>query len=44
MVEANAPPPQLSSPQAQLTVEEAGLEEIDEEVDIGSTTPLINDE
>ena len=39
--------PLVSSPMPQFTTEEAGVEELDEEdedVDIGSTTPLMNDD
>ena len=39
--------PLVSSPMPQFTAEEAGVEEIDEEyedVDIGSTTPVLNDD
>ena len=46
-IEADAIPstPQVSSPMPQFTVEEAGVEEIeDEDVDIGCTTPVMNDD
>ena len=38
--------PQVSSPTPQFTAEEAGIEEmeVDEDVDIGCTTPLMNDD
>src|SRR3954468_23958470 len=37
--------PKVSSPMPQFDAEEAGVEEIDDEdVDIGSTTPLMNDD
>ena len=39
--------PLVSSPMPQFTTEEAGFEEIveqDEDVDIGSTTPILNDD
>ena len=39
--------PLVSSPMAQFTAEEAGVEEIDEEdeyMDIGCSTPILNDE
>ena len=39
--------PIVSSPMPQFTAEEAGVEELDEQnsdVDIGSTTPLMNDD
>ena len=39
--------PQVSSPLPQFTAEEAGVEEIekeDEDVDIGCTTPVMNDD
>src|SRR3954466_1968601 len=34
----------VSSPMPQFDAEEAGVEEIDEDVDIGSTTPVMNDD
>ena len=48
-IEADAIPstPIVSSPMPQFTAEEAGVEELDEQnsdVDIGSTTPLMNDD
>src|SRR3954471_11651479 len=46
-IEADVIPstPQASSPMPQLDAEEAGVEEIDnEDVDIGSTTPVMNDD
>src|SRR3954471_24039586 len=46
-IEVDAIPsaPQVSSPMPQFDDEEAGVEEIDEEdVDIGSTTPVMNDD
>src|SRR3989337_3794418 len=48
-IEADAFPstPIASSPMPQFTAEEAGVEELDEQnsdVDIGSTTPLMNDD
>ena len=37
--------PAVSSPMPQFTAEEVGIEEIeDEDVDIGSTTPAMNDD
>ena len=37
--------PVISSPMPQFTAEEAGVEEIeDEDVDIGCTTPVMNDD
>ena len=37
--------PTVSSPMPQFTAEEAGIEEIeDEDVDIGCTTPVMNDD
>ena len=38
--------PQVSSPMPQFTVEEAGVEEmeVDEDVDIGCTTPMMNND
>ena len=48
-IEVDAIPstPIVSSPMPQFTAEEAGVEELDEQnsdVDIGSTTPLMNDD
>src|SRR4051812_31443346 len=46
-IEVDAIPstPQVSSPMPQFDAEEAGVEEIDnEDVDIGSTTPVMNDD
>ena len=44
-VEAFPSMPVISSPMPQFTAEEAGVEEIeDEDVDIGCTTPVMNDE
>ena len=46
-VEAFPSPPVVSSPMPQFTAEEAGVEEIeneDEDVDIGCTTPVMNDD
>src|SRR4051812_38367018 len=45
-IEADAIPSTLmvSSPMPQFDAEEAGVEEIDEDVDIGSTTPVMNDD
>src|SRR3954463_5486917 len=34
----------VSSPMPQFDAEEAGVEEIDEDVEIGSTTPVMNDD
>src|SRR3954463_5236183 len=34
----------VSSPMPQFDAEEAGVKEIDEDVDIGSTTPVMNDD
>src|SRR3954471_22042341 len=36
--------PMVSSPMPQFDAEESGVEEIDEDVDIGSTTPVMNDD
>ena len=46
-IEADAIPstPIVSSPMPQFTAEEAGVEEMeDEDVDIGCTTPVLNDD
>ena len=46
-IEVDAIPstPVISSPMPQFTAEEAGVEEIeDEDVDIGCTTPVMNDD
>ena len=46
-IEADAIPstPIVSSPMPQFTAEEAGVKEIEyEDVDIGCTTPVLNDE
>ena len=36
--------PIISSHMPQFTAEEAGVEELEEDVDIGSTTPVMNDD
>ena len=45
-VETFTSTPQVSSPMPQFTAEEAGVEEmeVDEDVDIGCTTPVMNDD
>ena len=45
-IEVDAIPstPIISSPMPQFTAEEAGVEELEEDVDIGSTTPVMNDD
>ena len=45
-VDAITSTPQVSSPMSQFTVEEASVEEMeeDEDVDIGCTTPVMNDD
>ena len=43
-VEAIPSTPIISSPLPQFTAEEAGVEELEEYVDIGSTTPVMNDD